>query len=101
MKLISHLIRDSVVVVLENNDRWMSANEIVNAGDMNGLYGLMKKDKKPYAHSHPVFRILTGMVNNDNLNIYTPEVKRRKRGEIYEYSLKGMKHTIKRIINSI
>ena len=95
-------MKNYVISVLDANDKWMTANEIIEpirAIDPFGWEG--------YAgHSHPIFRVLSGMVNKEEPSVYTNKIKRRirligfKDFGCYEYALTGAKAAIRRCINA-
>ena len=102
----SEIIRKGVMTTLQDNNMWMTANEIISYADYEEMNEMAKHDSSRRANSHPVFRVLTSMVREDEHHIYTPEVQRRVRlmgSEIgcYEYSLKGVNNSIKRMMTAI
>ena len=83
-----------VMRTLMNNNRWMTANEIISWGSINCVMD-PKTDHRRKAKSHPVFRILTAMTReNDPHNVYTGNLMRRVRKSgpemgMYEYALRS------------
>lgn len=98
-------MRTKVLLTLHCNHKWMTGNEIISWASAANLME-KKHIKSRRGNSHPVYRILSAMSNNDNHNIYTPIMKRRVRqygpeeGN-YEYAITGMANTIRRFVFAI
>lgn len=108
----SEIIKCNVTALLKEHNRWMTANEMIECGDAEHLSGLTRKNSflstatRYEGHSHPVYRVLTGMVRADAHKVYTPQVMRRIRKSgpqagCYEYALRGTAYYFRRYREAI
>lgn len=98
----SENIKNDVIKVLADSNRWMTANEIVESAKDTCLNTWVSNG----GHSHPVFRILSGMMKRDSHNVYTTDVKRRVRvtgpeSGCFEYALTGLQAAIRRCSSAL
>lgn len=101
----SELMKAKVLLALHYNHKWMTGNEIISWASAANLME-KKHVKSRRGNSHPVYRILSAMSNEDNHNIYTPIMKRRVRefgpeAGCYEYAITGVTNTIRRFMFAI
>lgn len=95
-------IISATLKALEENGRWMTANEIINYAHSKGI--MEAKDAPRQAEAHPIYRILTSMMRSEENKVNGLERRIRESGPekgSYEYAYKGLYDGTRVLVNGV